>query len=251
MWLVLCATHDASALWAFQGLQARGLYPLQLVTAEALSASHAWEHHVTTNDVSVCVTLADGRKLDSRFVRGTLNRLTLLPTNHFDASPDREYAAQEFSAFCMSWLNALKGPVFNPVSPQGLCGAWRHVSEWVWLAAQAGLPTPAYRQTSSDAFDETKTLRRLFPAETPTQTMIVVGQQVVGAPVSAKIRAGCLRLAQLAQTPLLGIDFIASARGAAWTFAGATPMPDLSAGGEPLLAALASALQQKNGAHRS
>src|SRR5205807_6392049 len=189
----------------FQGLQARGLQPLELVTAEALSASRVWEHRVTTNDVHICVTLADGRKLDSRFVRGTLNRLTLLPTHHFDASPDRDYAVQEFSAFCMSWLNALSGPVLNPVSPQGLCGAWRHVSEWVWLAAQAGLPTPAYGQTSGDAFDETQTLRQLFPRETPTQTVIVIGEQVVGAPAPAKIRAGCVRLAQLAQTPLLGI----------------------------------------------
>src|SRR5689334_22745844 len=216
MWLVLCATHDASALWAFQGLQARGLHPLELVTAEALSASRHWEHRVTTDGVSLAVVLADGRRLDSRFVRGTLNRLTMLPTTHFEASPDHEYAAQEFSAFCMSWLGSFSGPVLNPVSPQGLCGAWRHASEWVWLAAQAGLPTPAYRQTSADLLDETKTLRRLFPLDTPTQTVIVVGQQAVGAPVPARIRAGCLRLAQLSQTPLLGIDFVAGTRGAAW-----------------------------------
>ncbi len=244
MWLVLCAAYDASALWAFQGLQARGLRPLELVTAEALGASLTWEHYVTSGGAVTGVTLPDGRRLESHVVRGALNRLTALPTPHFDLSPDRDYAAQEFAAFCMSWLNTLSGVVLNPVTAQGLCGAWRHVSEWVWLAARAGLPTPSYRQTSADTIDETKTLRRLFPAETPTRTVFVVGRQAVGAGVPAKIQAGCVRLAQMAETPLLGVEFVNGGRGAAWTFAGATPMPELTAGGEPLLDALALTLSQ-------
>jgi hypothetical protein len=46
---------------------------------------------------------------------------------------------------------------------------------------------------------------------------------------------------------LLGIDFAMSAVGAPWEFAGATPLPDLTLGGEPLLDALAVALTQSNG----
>jgi hypothetical protein len=46
---------------------------------------------------------------------------------------------------------------------------------------------------------------------------------------------------------LLGIDFAMSAVGAPWEFAGATPLPDLRLGGEPLLDALTMALAQSNG----
>ena len=54
------------------------------------------------------------------------------------------------------------------------------------------------------------------------------------------IRQGCRRLAELSHTALLGVEFTTSSAGP-WTFAGATPMPDLRLGGEALLDALASA----------
>jgi hypothetical protein len=46
----------------------------------------------------------------------------------------------------------------------------------------------------------------------------------------------------LSATPLLGIDFQISP-GGAWTFADATPFPDLPRGGLALLDAIARALQ--------
>ena len=121
--------------------------------------------------------------------------------------------------------------------------SWRHVSEWVWLAARAGLPAPSYRQASSDQFDEMFEVRRLFPLGTPTTTAIVIQDQVIGDSLPSEIRAGCLRLAALSETPLLGIEF-ARASEKSWTFAGATPMPDLRLGGEPLLDALALTLSR-------
>jgi hypothetical protein len=44
MWLVLCSEQDVSALWTYQGLQARGLRPLELVPAEILPYSLKWDH---------------------------------------------------------------------------------------------------------------------------------------------------------------------------------------------------------------
>jgi hypothetical protein len=242
MWLILSSTHDAHALWAYEGLKARGLTPLEMVSAEALPYSLRWEHRLDADDVRLSVTLRDGRTITDDRLRGVLNRLTHVPTQHLSVSHDHDYITQEFTAFFMSWLNALPQPVLNPVTPQGLCGRWRHPSEWVLLAAEAGLPTPTYRQSSLDEFDETRAERKLFPATTPTRHVIVVGSKAISpSDPPSEIREGCRKLAELAATPLLGVEFAAT-EASAWTFAGASPLPELSYGGEPLLDALAAAL---------
>ena len=92
--------------------------------------------------------------------------------------------------------------------------------------------------------DERDGQGRLVPPDTPVQTVFVVAGQVVGATLPRHIRHGCRRLAELSHTALLGIEFAAGSADP-WTFAGATPMPDLRLGGEPLLDALAGALRGK------
>jgi hypothetical protein len=130
--------------------------------------------------------------------------------------------------------------VLNRATPRGLSGSWRHRSEWVWLAAQAGLPTPRYLQSSSRG-GEVGDAQLTSPAS-PLATVFVVGEHVVGEIAPPSILSGCQRLARLTGTSLLGIDFTVDA-GGAWTFSGATPQPDLRLGGNALLDALASALQ--------
>jgi hypothetical protein len=247
MWLILASQNDPSAMWALQGLRDRGLHPVDLVFTEMLPFSLKWEHRVSAAETSIAITLADGRVLQNSAVLGVLNRVTHVPLDHLSGNDDYDYASQEYAAFFMSWLAAFRPPVLNPASAQGLSGAWRHVSEWVWLAARAGLPTPKYRQTSSDEVDEMTEIRTLFPAGTTTFTSIVVQDRIVGPSLTPKLEKACLKLARLSQTPLLGIDFAMSAVGAPWEFAGATPLPDLRLGGEPLLDALTAALTQSHG----
>jgi hypothetical protein len=244
MWLVLCTSNDVAALWAYQGLKAGGLAPLELVRAEVLAYSVHWEHRLGADGVHVAITLADGRRIRSDTLRGVLNRLSWAPPEHLVmAHPgDRDYATQELTAFYLSWLYALPGPVLNQPTPQGLSGQWRHVSEWVWLASKAGLPTPEYRQSSHDYLDEMGVERRLVPTSTPVNTVLVVAEHVVGAPAPPDILKGCQRLAELSRTELLGVEFAAGSAGP-WTFTGATPWPDLRLGGQALLDVLASVLR--------
>ena len=243
MWLVLCASTDASALWASQGLNARGLEPLEVLSSEMLAQSQRWEHRVGAKGVTIDITQADGRRLRNDTIRGVLNRLVSVPyAPLLLAHPaDREYASQELTAFFLSWLYGLALAVINRPTPQGLAGQWRHRSEWLWLAAHAGLPTPRYRQTSEDSTTG-QGGQGLVIAETPVHTVFMVAGQVVGAAVPPHIRSACQRLAGLAQTTLLGVEFADGPAGS-WTFAGATPMPDLRLGGEALLDALAGALR--------
>jgi hypothetical protein len=141
-------------------------------------------------------------------------------------------------AFFLSWIHSLPRPLLNPPVPQGLCGNWRHPSNWVYLASQAGLPARTYQQSNDDNPDA---LWKFAP-DTAAATVFVVGNQVIMPPVlPSQLSDGCLSLADASGTPLLGIDFTFHDH-EGWQFNGASVMPDLIQGGEPLLDAMIEVL---------
>jgi hypothetical protein len=248
-WLVLCHTTDVSAVWAYRGLRARGLGPIDLVTAEVLSAAFGWQHRIGADGAGVEIALADGRVIRSDRLRGVINRIVSVPVTlwRHASEVNREYVVQELTALYVSWLYALPCVVLNRPTASGLAGAWRRESEWLRLATWAGLPTAAYRQSTDDSIDEKRGERRLLPAAMPTRTVIVAGGRAFATHAPAGVLNGCVRLAAISATPLLGVDFIVSPV-TGWTFVGATPTPDLISGGAPLLDALADALAAASGA---
>jgi hypothetical protein len=58
MWLMLSAATDHPALWACQGLRARGLQPLEWISPEILAGARHWEHCFDRDHVGFGVTLA-------------------------------------------------------------------------------------------------------------------------------------------------------------------------------------------------
>lgn len=239
MWLVLCESGDASARWAFEGLKARGLAPLVLVPSQDLAFAR-WEHRVGAEGTGLVVTLQDGRVLRHEELAGALNRLLYVPQESLMliAPPDRDYVLQELNAFYMSWLHGIDGPVLGLPTPQSLCGRVRHVSEWSWLAARAGLRVPPYRQSSRAPSPPFTFHPRVVPAGTEVQTMLVIAGRVLGPAVPEPVVAACRRLAELARAAILGIELTIDG----WSFAGATTYPDLRLGGDAALDALAAAL---------
>jgi hypothetical protein len=242
VWLVLSDSSDPSAAWARHGLRLRGLDPIELVTADRLVSGALWSHRIDGDGARFEILLADGRRISSNRVRGALNRIVAVPPEALAgaAAEDRDYALQELTAFFMSWLHALPGPVLGRPTPQGLSGRWRHVSEWVWLAAAAGLRTPAYHQGSHNGAGWQEPA--LAPFGAPRRTVLVAGSRAVASDAPATVLEGCLRLSRLADAELLGVDFTWN-RSDGWTFVGASPYPDLRPGGEQFLDALASILR--------
>jgi hypothetical protein len=247
VWLLLCASDDRHALWAARRLEARGVRPLVVLTPELLHYALRWEHRLGSGGPpSVRVTLADGRVIEGGAIRGVLNRIALLPPHLVERSApdDRAYALQEWTAFFTSWLSCLPVPVLNLPTAQGLCGAWRHPSEWHWLAAQAGLPVNPYRHGGDPSSRPSAGDRAPSGASrVPARTIFVVDDVAIAAApgdgeVPERILDACGRLGALSRTRSIGIDLDAvSSR-----FVGASPRPDLAPGGEPLVAALADAL---------
>ena len=248
MWLVLCEMQDLPAQWAYRGLMARGVEPIELLTSTILARAISWEHTLGAEEARTTITLADGRRVSSTTIRGTLNRLVTAPSAFLPLAlpSERAYASQELSAFYLSWLHALPGPVLNRPTPRGLSGAWRRLSEWASLAARAGLPVSSYSVTDHDDTGTLPFQSSLAPPGMPVRTVLLVADRVVDSAVPAAIAEGCQRLGRLADTSLLGIDFAESTVGY-WTFVGATPLPDLRKGGEALLDMLAATLTGTSG----
>ena len=246
MFILICAPDDTSALWARDGLVRRGVVPFELIFADSLVTDIGWEHRFEDGRVSTDLMLRDGRRIRNDEVSGVLNRLSILRQSAlplFQPS-ERYYVAHEFQALLLSWLHSLSVPVINRPTPLGLSGRLRHVSEWIWLASRAGLPNRGYSQSSQDTPQFWDFHVRLVDNGSPVATVIVANGEVTGATVPPDIQAGCRRLSELSKASLLGIDFVVL-EDMSWQFAGVSTSPDLRFGGEPLLDALATALNRQ------
>jgi hypothetical protein len=240
MWLILCHADDFPALWLHEALLADdGGDSLELVTAETLASSIGWEHRVGTRKASTTIRLADGRIIRSNDVRGVVNRIRLapLPIWRFVEARDREYVQQELNAFYLSWLHALPGPVLNPATPNGMCGAWRHNAIWTRIALQAGLRVT--QKSPGDTFSMTPA--QSAPSWSESTTVIVVGDTTTNSAAPKDVVSGCKRLSAIADTPLVGVTFEIMPPGE-WVFRAATPFPDFRLGGTEFLMGLRKAL---------
>jgi hypothetical protein len=235
-WLVIASEPDAAAQWVADCLREYGLAPLTIVT-DADFAGATWRHWLEGDRGGTRLELADGRVVDSATVRGTLNRLTHVPPALAAAMApeDRTYAVQELSALVLSWLASLPGPVLNPPDPRGLCGAWRPPAEWALLASGAGLcPVSVDGAESPGSGGAWQAWTPFAPVP---EDAIVVGETVfANRELDAATVAACRCLAARAGTPILGLAFDGD------RLAGATPLPDLRAGGDDLVRELAAAL---------
>jgi hypothetical protein len=242
-WLVLCSAGDASALWVYERLRARGRAPVAVLFVEALNqAGVRWEQRVGRADASLTLATGDGRVVRGREVGAVLNRLTVPPLYVLGAADpaDRDYARSELTAFAASWLRTLAARVVNAPDPHGLCGRWRQPLEWRALAGRAGLPCAPLR-LASEGPD--------MPApwgladEPGTATVLSVDGRLLraGVPDAVHRAGGCL--SRMARTRVLGMRFagVDPAR-EGWRFLDATPYPDLSIGGEAGVEALERAL---------
>lgn len=239
MFFVFADSGDQAALWAAQGLRARGLDPVEVITPKVLASSPRWEHRVGQSGVVTSIGFHRNRRLETGGVRGILNRIGFLPIDLFQSGKpdDRQYAQQELTALLMSCFHGLDCPVMNRPVAQGMAGAWRHPAEWAVLAARAGLRAWSYRMQAGVPI----TGWSVAPANLPRKTVFVVGDRVSGeAPIH--ILEASRRLAALSRTAMLGVEFVDGPE-CEWIFAGASPQPDLRIGGEPLLDTICAVLK--------
>lgn len=239
MWLVICDAADEAGIWAYAGLKKRGLEPLELVLPEEITFAAKYVHRLSTDQTEFTVILRDGRRINSSQLKGVLNRLYRLPSEFIDRvnHRDRDYVLEELHAFFMSGIFCLPCPVFNPPSAVALEGEWRDLSEWLWLAGQSGLVCPAYRLSSRESGGIVDNLMATASVAS-VRTVFVVDNEVIAPGAPLELVESCRLFASLARLPLVGINFVVALDGT-WVCHGASPLPDLRAGGSALIDALA------------
>ncbi|MDQ2773921.1 MAG: hypothetical protein M3Y57_03180 [Acidobacteriota bacterium] len=247
MWRIFSSYNDRTARWAYQGLSTLGLRPLHFVSTESLVNTRVWEHRVGVDGTSIRITLPTGDTVSSSDIKGVLNRISAPALAHIKhaVKADGDYANSELTAFYLSWLHSLPCRVLNRATPQGLCGRWRHNSEWVALAAATGFPVLPYRQSCQDA--EGRGYEPLMPSDQQGKSVIVLNGKLFGAEVTQQIERSCIRLAEMAGMDSMGITLAAMPKGT-HVFAGASMMPLLELGGTPLLEHLLQTFGTSGGA---
>ena len=242
MWLVICDATDRPALWAGAQLRRIGLPVQFLAPQELLSASHLEYRAEAGKPAYGYAKLLEDRVIDTRLVRGTLNRATrqACPQVRFAQRADQSYVQAEMDAMLLAWLATLPSPVFNPAT----AGAWSGVTlsafAWAMHAQAAGFQTLPYRCGLAGLE---------YPQIQPgnLSTHIVFAGQTYPALPQALTEAACA-LAGRVDVSLLGIT-LAWSQGLApqAIFIEASSLPDLRVGGSAFIAALSGALQTEAG----
>jgi hypothetical protein len=235
--LIIHEDHDLSATWLADRLAARGR-TVECFSGCNFATAPVWHHRLGTAGVEIRIDFADGRSLGTRAYAGMINRLPYLPQTLLASfgGTDAEYARQEWFALYLSWLNALQCPMFNRPTPQGLAGHWRHPADWSALARRAGLPVLPWHQSEADDPMQAWTKRApgVHPEIIATPSTII---DTLG--LAPEMAEACRALAGLAGNALIGIRFEPDPD-CGWRFASATVLPDLFAGGECLVDAIAA-----------
>jgi hypothetical protein len=206
--LVVAGRHDAAA----KALAARWGVGRAALLGPADLSRPGWRHHA--GEPGPAAAAVGGRGVPVADLEAVVVRLGAVTAGELDGvrPEDRNYAAQEMTAFLLAWLDALHCPVLNRPTPGCLNGpAWRP-RQWALAAAGAGLPVT----------------RPQPPDGTGTQggvVVTVVGDRCIGAAhphATGRVR----RLAAAARVALLEVRLDGTGPDAA--FLGANAWPDLA-----------------------
>jgi hypothetical protein len=245
MWLILANATDLAGPWLAAGLAARTHLRVQRITEHDLASAETWEHENGGDNAWVRLVLADGRCIDSREVTGVVNLLAQPP---FMRPPvgfrgrNHAHAVEELKNLLISTL-ASSG--CTHLSAPGVQESSRnyHQSEWMMLAAAAGLPIQPRTFFSRNFYslpDE--------PAdENPPSAnrLLIIGENVLhlGSDdvVPKSIRSAAIRFTGVTQNQILELHFRRDGTDG-WIFHHVLPCADLMSGGDAALDAFASSL---------
>jgi hypothetical protein len=255
-YLVLAHPTDETAIAVTSMLRQRhGEFAVELRSPEELLCASCWDHRVSAAGVKTEIRMADGSLLAGNAPSVIFNRIGFVdPPQFLTAAPvDRDYARMEMFALLLSWLTSPGCPVINRPAPNVLAGGVYRPPMWFRLAQISGLPIISLMATTSTRrFPADRMAARRpdlalagaydidgrprpndfswfsAPIDADRASFLAVGGRVPeDAP--AALAEPCRRLAQLADTDILRIDFVASADSpSGWLFTGADSCPQVA-----------------------
>jgi hypothetical protein len=233
--VIVASRHDKAAEALVANWAAHG-HSVSLLTPEDLSVV-GWRHYLssihvgdrgdegesTISSTSSSSAVVGGVAVALDQITGVLTRLpSIFEQELLHIVPeDRAYIATEMNAFLIAWLSSLKCPVLNRPTPTYLLGpAWRP-EQWVYAAAQLGIPVRPVRRQSSMSANACSPV-----VEKSSVKVTVVGDRCLGE-VEQTLASYARRIADAAQVDLLTVHFSSSESPA--EFLGADLWTDISA----------------------
>jgi hypothetical protein len=210
MLVVLAYAQDQMARQLVESWRPHGA---RLLTTRDLSAP-GWRHYVGAPGEGWAVV--EGERVPIWWIRGVLTRIFSvreLDVPHIVAE-DRQYVAEEMSAFLLSWLSSAPFPVLNRPTASSLMGPSLSHERCLALAARAGLPLPNRGNRA--------------PAPEPAARSVqitVVGQRCLGA-VNPRLAELALTFVRRVEAELMTVSFHGPEGGE--YFAGAELLADVS-----------------------
>jgi hypothetical protein len=229
MFLIVAGERDEAARALASRGRDRGAV---LVTARDLSTA-GWRDAVGGHEPGAAVV--QGRIVCARDVAGVLTRLAAVDGRELRhiVPADRDYVAQEMTAFLASWLSRLSCPILNRPTPACLSGpSWRR-ERWIHEAARLRIPVRAVHRSVTLGGAGGGRVGERGPV-----TITIVGDRWFGQAEEALAHAA-RRLATAAGVDLAAVHFSGARRGA--RLVGADVWPDVGAPdiGEAIFAYLA------------
>jgi len=175
-----------------------------LVTPASLSVA-GWRH--SPGDPGRLRAPVGGRLLGIADIGAVLVRLPCVTPGDLPhiAAADREYVAEEMTAFLLSWLSELPCRVVNRPTPTCLAGPALRDEQWVRLASELGIPCrPALRRVPAGGAPP--------PAVRSPASVTVIGAHAVPGGSDPELGRRACALAAAAGADLLVVHFDAAGR---------------------------------------
>ncbi|MGH8018789.1 MAG: hypothetical protein ACREIA_10935 [Opitutaceae bacterium] len=229
---------DPSGGWLAHELAKHASEEVLHLTSRDIATAAQADRGVDDGGVWFRVVAASGRVVESRKLRGVVNRICSSPGALTHGMGGRTTEAPSLGAPLMRWLHRWPGPVLNRPNVDGLSGDFRPSFWWLDHAVRAGFAVPRSQPDFGD---------RSAPSGDPASAWVAVAGDDVhalddpGRVIAMSLCSRCRRLAHAAGAAILGIE-AASTHTGEWTFGGASLRPDLSRGGEPLVRSVMRAL---------
>jgi len=147
-----------------------------VLTCEDLSVA-GWRQLLGDPEASKVVI--EGQVVEAREITGVLTLLPYVTESELVriARENRPYVAAEMTAFLHFWLSSLQCPVLNRPTPVCLTGpGWRR-EQWVYVAAQLGIPV----QTVAWHLDHEVGVPEKEESSAPDMTVTIVGSSCLGS----------------------------------------------------------------------
>lgn len=204
MLVILASIYDESArhlveLW--------GSLNASVLTCKDISSVAGWRNYLSDSTLSTAVI--NGEKISNKQIDGVLTRLPYVTETELPhiVKHDRSYVAAEMMAFLVYWLSCLKCPVLNQPTPLCLLGPNWSQEQWIYTAAQIGIPVRSICRQSSQS-----NIIRHATEDVSKVTVIVIGDRCFGA-VNDEMEEQSMRLTREAGVDMLSVHFAACEKG--------------------------------------